>query len=187
MDTDLIALLGFVALFALMLRIKDSRRLPGGIRFELCTESNESSPASTSGDSESEPSAPVSHILLHSIPLPLSHTFTQYAHLTHRLRKHYLSPRVFLCLVSGQFVPPIHRKNLYSLQYSMLPARRVGVGELWRLLSEGEGGADEDGFAPSASSSTSSVNRVAGRSRTGGSGGGSGSGGGGNGGYWWSR
>jgi len=191
LDTWL-ACLNHFPLFALMLRIKDSRRLPGGIRFQLCTESTEPS-ASTSGDDE--PSAPVSHILLQSIPLPLSHTFTQYAHLTHRLRKHYLSPRVFLCLVSGQFVPPIHRKNLYSLQYSMLPARRVGVGELWRLLSEGEGvgGGDENvnGFASSAS--VSSVNKMTGRSRTGGgsSGGGSGSGGGGGGekggGYWWSR
>ena len=205
LDTWL-ACLNHFPLFALMLRIKDSRRLPGGIRFELCTESSESHAASTSGrDDDDEPSAPVSHILLHSIPLPLSHTFTQYAHLTHRLRKHYLSPRVFLCLVSGQFVPPIHRKNLYSLQYSMLPARRVGVGELWRLLSEGEGvggddGAGGNGFAPatssslSSSSSSSSANKFAGgrSGRAGGSGGGSGSGGGGgggkdNGGYWWSR
>lgn len=72
-----------------------------------------------------------------SIPLPLTQTFAQYAQLGQRLRKHYLSPRVFLCLVSGQFVPPIHRKNLYSLQYSMLPVQRVGIGELWRLLTAG--------------------------------------------------
>lgn len=71
-----------------------------------------------------------------SVPLPLSQTFAQYAQLGHRLRKHYLSPRVFLCLVSGQFVPPIHRKNLYSLQYSMLPTRRVSIVELWQLLTE---------------------------------------------------
>jgi phosphatidylinositol glycan class Q protein len=200
LDTWL-ACLNHFPLFALMLRIKDSRRLPGGIRFELCAESHEPSTNSNSNSNsdesepEPEPSAPVSHILLHSIPLPLSHTFTQYAHLTHRLRKHYLSPRVFLCLVSGQFVPPIHRKILYSLQYSMLPARRVGVGELWRLLSEDEGGGggeDGVGFAPSASLgassfSSSSANKFAGRSSRmgGGSGGGSGSGGGG--GYWWSR
>lgn len=71
-----------------------------------------------------------------SIPLPLTQTFTQYFHLAHRLRKHYLSPRVFLYLVTGQFVPPIHRKNLYSLQYSMLPVQRVSMGELWTLLSD---------------------------------------------------
>lgn len=62
--------------------------------------------------------------------------FAQYFQLGHRLRKHYLSPRVVLCLATGRFVPPIHRKNLYSLQYSMLPARRGGVWEMWRGLTE---------------------------------------------------
>ena len=62
--------------------------------------------------------------------------FSQYFALGHRLRKHYLSPRVFLCLVTGRFVPPIHRKNLYSLQYSMLPARRAGIREVWARLTE---------------------------------------------------
>jgi phosphatidylinositol glycan class Q protein len=75
-------------------------------------------------------------ILSQSVPLPLSQTFSQYAQLGHRLRKHYLSPSVFLCLVSGQFVPPIHRKSLYSLQYSMLPVQRVSIGQLWKLLTE---------------------------------------------------
>lgn len=78
------------------------------------------------------------------MPLPLTQTFSQYAQLGHRLRKHYLSPRVFICLISGQFVPPIHRKNLYSLQYSMLPAQRVGIGDLWKLLTE-ENAAAENG------------------------------------------
>lgn len=61
--------------------------------------------------------------------------FHQYFQLGHRIRKHYLSPRVILCLATGKFVPPIHRKNLYSLQYSMLPARRAGIMEMWNALS----------------------------------------------------
>lgn len=73
-----------------------------------------------------------------SVPLPFSQTFSQYAQLEHRIRKHYLSPRVFFRLFTGRFVPPIHRKSLYSLQYSMLPARRIPVMELWRLLMEGD-------------------------------------------------
>jgi phosphatidylinositol glycan class Q protein len=32
-------------------------------------------------------------------------------------------------------VPPIHRKNLYSLQYSMLPARRSGIMDMWHALT----------------------------------------------------
>ena len=39
-------------------------------------------------------------------------------------------------------MPPIHRKNLYSLQYSMLPVQRVGIGELWRLLTGNNAGAE---------------------------------------------
>lgn len=128
LDTWL-ACLNHFPLFALMLRVKDSRRLPGGIRFELNIAAT-----STTGT----PGPATSHIKLHSVPLPLSETFTQYAQLGQRLRKHYLSPRVFLCLLSGQFVPPIHRKNLYSLQYSMLPVQRVGIKELWALLKQEE-------------------------------------------------
>lgn len=62
--------------------------------------------------------------------------FDQYFQLGHRLRKHYLSPRVIFCLVTGRFVPPIHRRNLYSMQYSMLPARRAGMGEVWTMLTQ---------------------------------------------------
>ncbi|KAK3070951.1 pig-Q [Teratosphaeriaceae sp. CCFEE 6253] len=137
LDTWL-ACLNHFPLFALMLRLKDSRRLPGGIRFEL-----QNTPAALT-DTAARPAqfaqvlAPTSYIKLESIPLPLSQTFLQYAQLGHRLRKHYLSPRVFLCLISGQFVPPIHRKNLYSLQYSMLPVQRITIAELWRLLRPAE-------------------------------------------------
>ncbi|KAJ4982986.1 N-acetylglucosaminyl transferase component [Stagonosporopsis vannaccii] len=99
-----LACLNHFPLFAVMLRIKDSRRLPA-------------------------------YIHLKSVPLPLGAMFHSYFELGTRIRKHYLSPSVFLSLASGQFIPPIHRRNLYSLQYSMLPADRVGVGELWRQLT----------------------------------------------------
>lgn len=62
--------------------------------------------------------------------------FDQYFQLGQRLKKHYLSPRVIFCLATGRFIPPIHRRNLYSLQYSMLPLRRVGIAEVWSRLTE---------------------------------------------------
>jgi phosphatidylinositol glycan class Q protein len=61
--------------------------------------------------------------------------FHQYFQMGQRIRKHYLSPRVLLCLLTGKFVPPLNRKNLYSLQYSMLPARRAGVMEMWTAVN----------------------------------------------------
>ncbi|RDL32540.1 N-acetylglucosaminyl transferas-like protein component Gpi1 [Venustampulla echinocandica] len=129
LDT-LLACLNHFPLFALMLRIKDSRRLPGGIRFEL----KDTQPlASSSPDSPNPP--PTSYIYLKSVPLTFRDMFHQYFQLSQRIRKHYLSPRVLLCLATGKFVPPIHRKNLYSLQYSMLPARRADIGSMWNALT----------------------------------------------------
>jgi phosphatidylinositol glycan class Q protein len=61
--------------------------------------------------------------------------FHQYFQMGQRIRKHYLSPRVLLCLLTGKFVPPLNRKNLYSLQYSMLPARRAGVMDMWTAVN----------------------------------------------------
>ncbi|KAF2155331.1 Gpi1-domain-containing protein [Myriangium duriaei CBS 260.36] len=130
LDTWL-ACLNHFPLFALMLRIKDSRRLPGGVRFEL----QDIPRGSERVDGDTPKAARVAVIKLKSIALPLTLTFLQYFQLGNRIRKHYISPHVFLCLLTGRFIPPIHRKSLYSLQYSMLPVRRVGVGELWRMLS----------------------------------------------------
>ncbi|KAJ5574045.1 N-acetylglucosaminyl transferase component [Penicillium hispanicum] len=127
LDTCL-AFLNHFPLFALMLRVKDSRRLPGGIRFELRDALDKQSPEAGSST--------FSYIHLESIPLPLRAMFDQYFQLGHRLRKHYLAPRVIFCLVTGRFVPPIHRRNLYSMQYSMLPARRAGMGEVWSMLTQ---------------------------------------------------
>ena len=82
----------------------------------------------------SHPSLPLTNNA-QSVPLTFRAMFHQYFQLGHRIRKHYLSPRVLLCLATGKFVPPIHRKNLYSLQYSMLPARRAGIMDMWHALT----------------------------------------------------
>ena len=75
-------------------------------------------------------------LFLQSVPLSLRAMFDQYFQLGDRVRKHYLSARVAFYLATGQFVPPIHRKSLYSLQYSMLPARRADIAEVWERLTE---------------------------------------------------
>ncbi|KKP01281.1 hypothetical protein THAR02_06598 [Trichoderma harzianum] len=103
-----------------------------GIHFEL-RDTHESKIPDTNDKLFNEP--PTSIIYLKNIPLPFHDMFNQYFQMAHRIRKHYLSPRVLLCLVTGQFVPPINRKNLYSLQYSMLPARRATVWEMWRAVN----------------------------------------------------
>ncbi|KAH9861986.1 hypothetical protein IAQ61_010187 [Plenodomus lingam] len=124
-----LACLNHFPLFAVMLRLKDSRRLPGGIYFEL-----QDVPIIDGITQRASHPAPAAYILLKSVPLSLRAMFQSYFELGARIRKHYFSPSVLLCLVSGQFVPPIHRRNLYSLQYSMLPAKRASIDELWRKL-----------------------------------------------------
>ncbi|KAK6592580.1 N-acetylglucosaminyl transferase component [Botrytis cinerea] len=129
----LLTCLNHFPLFALMLRLKDSQRLPGGIRFEL---RDAQQLASQIPNTPSSP--PTSYIYLKKSivrPLTFRAMFHQYFQLGHRIRKHYASARVLLCLATGKFVPPIHRKNLYSLQYSMLPARRAGIMDMWYALT----------------------------------------------------
>ncbi|KAJ6786473.1 hypothetical protein PWT90_06511 [Aphanocladium album] len=101
----------------------------GGIRFEL-RDTHDNRPLNLNVN---EP--PTSVIYLKSVPLSFKAMFNQYFQMAERIRKHYLSPRVFLCLLTGQFVPPINRRNLYSLQYSMLPARRASMWDMWRALN----------------------------------------------------
>lgn len=126
-----LACLNHFPLFAVMLRLKDSRRLPGGIYFEL-----QDMPPTDALTSHTSHAAPTAYILLKSVPLSFRAMFQSYFELAARIRRHYFSPAVLLCLATGQFVPPIHRRNLYSLQYSMLPVERASVGELWRRLTE---------------------------------------------------
>ena len=141
LDTCL-ACLNHFPLFALMLRLKDSKRLPGGIRFSLIG----SRTVLTSLDSTltqlsqehataEHDQADVSYIDLSSTPLSLREIFAPYFHLGARVRKHYLSPKVVLRLITGRFVPPLGRSEMYGLQYSMLPQHRVLVGEVWRALT----------------------------------------------------
>ncbi|KZL78714.1 N-acetylglucosaminyl transferase component [Colletotrichum tofieldiae] len=124
----LLSCLNHFPLFALMLRVKDPRRLPGGIRFEL-RDTHDYRLSNTSNE------PPTSVIYLKSIPLTFRAMFHQYFQMGNRIRKHYLSPRVLLCLLTGQFVPPLNRKNLYSLQYGMLPARRASFRQMWDAIT----------------------------------------------------
>ncbi|KAK0673689.1 N-acetylglucosaminyl transferase component-domain-containing protein [Cercophora samala] len=127
----ILSFLNHFPLFALMLRIKDAGRLPGGIRFEL----RDTQEFRHGVNDTTKPIPSTSVIHLKSIPLSFKAMFHQYFQMGHRIRKHYLSPRVLLCLLTGKFVPPLDRRNLYSLQYSMLPARRAGIMEMWDAVN----------------------------------------------------
>ncbi|KAK9452635.1 N-acetylglucosaminyl transferase component-domain-containing protein [Dipodascopsis uninucleata] len=118
-----LALLNHFPLFAIMLRSKDSKRLPGGIEFDL-----------VNSFSISKEKNSVVVMKLKPKVLPITSMFQQYLLLSKRIQRHYLSLRVILLLLTGQFVP-IQRSRLYSLQYSMLPENRIPIYELWSKLS----------------------------------------------------
>ncbi|KAK9366897.1 N-acetylglucosaminyl transferase component-domain-containing protein [Lipomyces kononenkoae] len=120
-----LALLNHFPLFAIMLRLKDSKRLPGGIEFDLVERS-------TRGDDSNIGAV---YVQLKPMALPVTAMFQQYFLLSKRIQRHYLSLRVIGLLLTGQFVP-IQRSRLYSLQYSMLPENRYGIWELWFRLHE---------------------------------------------------
>ncbi|KAL1595616.1 pig-Q [Nothophoma quercina] len=82
-----LACLNHFPLFAVMLRLKDSRRLPGGIYFELQDPKDSKSPSQDGLDS-----APTAYVRLKSVPLPLGAMFQSYFELGNRIRKHYFSP-----------------------------------------------------------------------------------------------
>lgn len=113
-----LACLNHFPLFAILLRIKDFKRVPGGIVYKVLPSPTDSS---------------TSLILLQPLPLQFGKMFYQFTLLTTRLRLHYLSFSVVLRLLSGQFVP-IQRSKLYTLLYSKLPARRVNIHDLYKEL-----------------------------------------------------
>ena len=142
LDTCL-ACLNHFPLFALMLRIKDSKRLPGGLHFVLDTStppivsvpSTPNSDFSDTSDPACRYNSNTSYINLSSTPLSLRAIFAQYFQLAARIQKHYLSIKVLLRLVTGRFVPPLGRGEMYGLQYSMLPRERPSVAEVWSGLT----------------------------------------------------
>lgn len=152
LDTCL-ACLNHFPLFALMLRIKDSKRLPGGIHFELLDSEQSRLPyqdeTGREGDQDEENDddgsededqenviTSVAYIRLSSMPLSLRQIFEQYFQLWARIRQHYLSPKVVFRLLTGRFVPPLGRTEMYGLQYSVLPRRRATISEVWKSLGE---------------------------------------------------
>ncbi|OCH93777.1 Gpi1-domain-containing protein [Obba rivulosa] len=91
------ALLNHFPLFALMLRIKDPLRLPGGIMFLR----------SLAGS-----------LMLQNEAAPLSFVFRHYADLGSRLISHYHPVRLMRLLISGRPVQPIQHTQI---RFSMIP------------------------------------------------------------------
>ena len=174
LDTCL-ACLNHFPLFALMLRAKDSQRLPGGVHFELL-ESNPLSKIQSpgplleeaeDGSTEDQPDGnsdqhcqqhtSTAYIKLTSTPLSIQQIFQQYFQLGERIKKHYLSPKVVFRLLTGRFVPPLGRGEMYGMQYSVLPRERATISEVWKGLFEEQKEQKADPFAANGSAYANGV------------------------------
>ncbi|KAK1230583.1 pig-Q [Marasmius sp. AFHP31] len=100
LETQL-AFMNHFPLFALMLRVKDPSRLPGGLYF-----SHNASPTAT---------GPI--LVLENQPLSLATVFFQYTRLWARLVSHYNPLRLLKCLLAGEFLSPIPR---YEIRYNKI-------------------------------------------------------------------
>ncbi|KIM44359.1 hypothetical protein M413DRAFT_443354 [Hebeloma cylindrosporum] len=112
----LLAFMHHFPLFALMLRVKDPSRLPGGVCFSLRIPS----PTSTNGQ--------LPYLILESQPISLSAIFFQYIELWNCLARHYNPLRLLYQVLSGQHlssIPP------YSIRYALEP--EAGVEETGKV------------------------------------------------------
>lgn len=130
-------------LFAILLRIKDSKRIPGGIRLVYEKDNKKwnqsyslkriflkNCSAEVQDHRQRE-----TFVLLKPIPLTVAQMFHQYLILSGKIRMHYLSFGVVKRLLTGQFVS-IQRRKLYGLLYSMLPEQRIGIQLMYQQLQE---------------------------------------------------
>lgn len=143
-----LACLNHFPLFAILLRIKDFKRVPGGIMFDVVQNParNHTSTSSTSTTTTTGTTS-TAFVFLKPKPLPLSKMFYQFSLLSLRIRIHYLSFPVIVRLISGQFVP-IQRSKLYTLLYSTLPARRISIQQLHKDLYSEAASASTSGAGP---------------------------------------
>lgn len=111
---SVIALLNHFPLFALLLRLKDPRRIPGGISIEQ-----------TDGSSRLE---------LKNRPLSVRSMFRPYLALIHQMKDTYLSAKTFKQVLLGEPLT-MHRNNLYQLLYSSLPSKPIEIATIYDKLS----------------------------------------------------
>ncbi|KAG8888997.1 phosphatidylinositol N-acetylglucosaminyltransferase subunit gpi1 [Tulasnella sp. 332] len=101
-----LAFLNHFPLFAMMLRVKDPSRLPGGVYFDMSERSK-------------------GFIKLKNQPISFGRIFFQYVGIWSKVSAHYSPQRLLRCLATGVIISPIQR---YKIRYSMVPTRQDNHG-----------------------------------------------------------
>ncbi|KAI8869300.1 Gpi1-domain-containing protein [Ramicandelaber brevisporus] len=124
-----LALLNHFPLFAIVIRLKDARRFPGGIRIQLLGKNN------NNNDTVANKNGPhVQHLRLESTPLEFGRVFFQYFKLWQTLSMQYFSIDLVRKVIVGQIVHPIPQ-----MYYAILPTTadtgRPDVDDIWSLYA----------------------------------------------------
>ncbi|EDO19190.1 hypothetical protein Kpol_1050p47 [Vanderwaltozyma polyspora DSM 70294] len=107
-----ISLLNHFPLFALLLRIKDRRRIPGGIALRY-------------NDSDD-----ILRLKLLNKPLPVSLMFQPFALLMKQIKYNYCSSIIVNKLIKGLPIT-VDRNKLYQVLYSSLPSKPINIEDLY--------------------------------------------------------
>ena len=113
-----IALINHFPLFALLLRLKDPKRLPGGISIDLKTTNSNK------------------HTILElqNNPIKFKSMFKPYNLLLAQIRANYFSFATVRQIIRGESIM-INRHKLYYVLYSALPSKPLGVRDLYKRLT----------------------------------------------------
>ncbi|CAE6449071.1 unnamed protein product [Rhizoctonia solani] len=106
----ILAFLNHFPLFALMLRVKDPARLPGGIELRLKTHNSTSATVRPT------------RLELVNKPIPYSQIFFQHLTVWSKLSSHYNPLRLLKCALTGALITPISR---YSIRFALPSAQRL--------------------------------------------------------------
>lgn len=117
---SLIALINHFPLFALLLRLKDPFRIPGGVYYRFDDVDNDRIT-----------------LTLHNKPMPVGLMFRPYRALMSSLQRNYLSPKALKHVLKGGRIV-MERHKLYSVLYSSLPDYPLPIHELYDKLMNGQ-------------------------------------------------
>lgn len=110
-----ITLINHFPLFALLLRIKDPKRLPGGVSFDLNL------------------TATGSYLILKNNPLKMSMLFKPFTMVLNIILDNYCSIHTLINIIKGRRII-MDRHKLYHVLYSSLPKKPVSVNEVYKQL-----------------------------------------------------
>ncbi|CAI4062860.1 phosphatidylinositol N-acetylglucosaminyltransferase SKDI_07G4680 [Saccharomyces kudriavzevii IFO 1802] len=113
-----IALINHFPLFALLLRLKDPKRLPGGISIELKTTS----------------SCKHTTLELKNNPIKFKSMFKPYSLLLAQIKANYFSFATVRQIIRGESIM-VNRNKLYYVLYSALPSKPLGANDLYKRLT----------------------------------------------------